>query len=198
MATISFDLASLFEQTYGYKTGAFDPKFNPVVRGNGRVSAQGSPYYGLSQNVEYYLPVTLSYSSDGASNLVDVTLPHPVVSISCRKTIVETVLTERRGTAKELINSQDFQITIKGFIIGSDNEFPEEQMTKLRDLYELNRPLSIKCPLTDIFLVRPGRRGSDQVVIQELKLPFVTGVKNVRPYELSLLSDEAFNLVKLF
>jgi hypothetical protein len=197
MATISFDLASLFEQTFGYRSPAFDPKFDPVLRTHDRVSAKGSPYYGLSQNVEYYLPVTLAYSENGNGGLVNVDLPHPIVSITCKKTIVETVLTERRGTVKELINSQDYQITVKGFIIGSGNEFPEEVVTSLRTLYEQNSPLSIKCPLTDIFLVRPDRRGSDQVVIQELNLPFVTGVKNVRPYLLSMVSDEAFNLINI-
>ena len=92
---------------------------------------------------------------------------------------------------------QDYDIVIKGFIITNANEFPENDVTTLRNIYEQNVALSIQCPLTDIFLLRPDRSGSDQVVIRELKFPAINGVKNVRPYELRLVSDEAFNLISI-
>jgi hypothetical protein len=86
---------------------------------------------------------------------------------------------------------------IKGFIIGNANEFPETDVTRLRNIYEQNVALSIQCPLTDIFLLRPDRSGSDQVVIKELTFPAITGVKNVRPYQVRMISDEPFNLVSI-
>jgi hypothetical protein len=89
----------------------------------------------------------------------------------------------------------DYEITIKGFIVATTHEFPEDAVASLQAIYELNEAISIQCPLTDIFLLRPDRSGSDQVVIKELKFPAVTGVKNIRPYELKLLSDEPFNLI---
>ena len=98
---------------------------------------------------------------------------------------------------KELINITDYEIVIRGFIIGAGNEFPENEVTALRTVYEKNVALSIQCPLTDIFLLRPDRKGSDKVVITDLVFPAVTGVKNVRPYELRLVSDEEFNLVNI-
>ena len=122
---------------------------------------------------------------------------YPVISISSRKTIIETPLTERRGTVKELINMQDYEIVIKGFIIGNSNEFPEAEVGRLRTIYEQNSALSVQCPLTDIFLLRPDRSGSDQVVIRELIFPAVKGVKNIRPYQLRMVSDEPFNLVTI-
>ncbi len=215
MADISFDLAGLFQQTFGYQSPAFDPKFKEV-KGDGdslsnrtEQGAQGSPYYASDAlGREYYMPVTLSYgedinftepdgsvSSNGFQN--EMQLPHPVISVSSRKLIIETPLTERRGTVKELINTEDYDITIKGFIIGNDHEFPEKEVAKLRAIYEKNIPMSIKCPLTDIFLLRPDRSGSDQVVMREIKFPSVTGVKNVRPYELRMVSDEPFNLISI-
>ena len=136
-------------------------------------------------------------ADNGAGAYKKWNLPYPVVSISSRKTIVETPLTERRGTVKELINIQDYEITIRGFIIGKPNEFPESDVTLLRTIYEQNTPISIQCPITDIFLVRPERNGSDEVVISDLKFPSIQGVKNVRPYELHLISDEAFNLLTI-
>ncbi len=208
MAELSFNLADLFEEAYGYRSAAFDMQFDPVAGDSGlpgtrtEQGALGSPYYshdGLSK--EYYMPVTISYErsagneGSAGTGTTDWDLPHPVIAINSRKTIVETALTERRGTVKELINVQDYDIVIKGFIINATHEFPEQMVTRLRTIYEQNEPLSIKCPLTDIFLVRPDRKGSDKVVIKELKFPAVTGIKNVRPYELHLVSDEPFNLV---
>ena len=221
MAEITFSLADLFEQTFGYKTQAFDPKFNTVVGENslspGRKEngAQGSPYYSSDAlGREYHMPVTITYQDASQSNglitgaggssdqgstggLSKWDLPYPIISITSRKTIVETPLTGRRGTVKELINIQDYEITVKGFIIGNTNEFPETEVTTLRTIYEQNVALSIQCPLTDIFLLRPDRSGSDQVVIRELSFPAISGIKNVRPYQLRMVSDEPFNLVTI-
>ena len=214
MAEINFDLAALFEETFGYRSHAFDPQFNraigyePLSPGGKENGTQGSPYYAVdTMGREYYMPVTLTYTDasqdigliNGANTGILNTwnLPYPVISVTSRKTIVETPLTERRGTVKELINIQDYEIVIKGFIIGNTNEFPEADVTTLRTIYEQNVAISIQCPLTDIFLLRPDRSGSDQVVIRELTFPAVTGVKNVRPYQLRMVSDEPFNLISI-
>jgi hypothetical protein len=214
MAEISFDLAALFERTFGYKTEAFSPEFGRVQGDNSsfRINqgAHGSSYYAKdSLGVEYYMPVTLVYPDNGQSTEQGVSnpsisgqlkkwdLPYPVISITSRKTIIETPLTERRGTVKELINIQNYEIVVKGFIISNTNEFPENAVTTLRTIYELNIPLSIQCPLTDIFLLRPDRSGSDQVILQEIKFPVISGVKSVRPYELHFVSDEPFNLISI-
>lgn len=195
MSTIHFHLADIFEQTFGYRSGAFDPDFEQQTKNEQPVknSALGASYYSTDMlSREYYMPVTVVYNSGGGS--VEWKLPHPVVAISSRKTIIETPMTERRGTVKELINVQDYDIVIKGFILNAKSEFPEQDVTPLRNIYEINEPVSIKCPVTDIFLLRPDRKGSDKVVIKELKFPPVTGIKNIRPYELHMVSDEPFNL----
>jgi Domain of unknown function (DUF6046) len=220
MAELSFNLGELFERTFGYKTQAFNPVFQPLNSSTGmptrrEAGAYGSPYYSNdAQGREYYMPVKLTYPDQGntkspqavadGTNRADATgvlkswyLPYPIISINSRKTIVETPLTERRGTVKELINIQDYEIVIKGFIIGDANEFPENDVTILRTLYEQNIELSIECPLTDIFLLRPDRSGSDHVIIQELNFPAITGVKNIRPYQLRMVSDEPFNLITI-
>jgi hypothetical protein len=217
MAEISFSLADLFEKAFGYKTKAFSPGFPPAqgikTPFRSEQGSHGSPYYAKDAlGAEYYMPVTLIYpdaavspsssstiqrSGESSSPLKKWSLPYPIISISSRKTIVETPLTERRGTVKELINIEDYEIVIKGFIVGNTNEFPESEVATLCAVYEQNVSLSIQCPLTDIFLLRPDRSGSDQVVIKSLTFPSVPGVKNVRPYELHLVSDEPFNLISI-
>ena len=198
MAEISFDLPQLFELTFGYKTRAFNPQFSGGYGSRAVQGKQGSPYYaGDAMGKEYFMPVTLVYEDAAAGRSVRYSLPYPIVSVSGRKTIIETPLSERRGTVKELICQRDYEIVIRGFIIGTNNEFPENEVTRLRDVYEQNTALSIECPLTDIFLLRPDRKGSDQVVIYGLDLPEIKGVKNVRPYCIRMLSDEAFDLVEI-
>lgn len=215
MATISLSLFDLFQTTFGYQTKALDPKLEKVIGENNpnrrEYGAGGAPYYqNLHAGKEYFMPVIIKYpdrnsmqdslpgnSSQNFSKEKEFELPYPIISIESRKTIIETHLTERRGTVKELINTQDYLITIKGFIISQTHDYPEEGVTELRALYEHNTPLSIQCALTDIFLLRPDRSGSDLVVISELNLPMLRGVKNICPYELKLISDEPFNLISV-
>ncbi len=201
---ISFSLADLFVEAFGYRSKAFDPDFK-LVSGDSpssRLSSGmlGSPYYAAdAAGREVFLPVTFTYSvsADAGSTVErrDWMLPYCVVSVSGRKTIVETPLTERRGTVKELINIQDYVIRIKGFLAGSGNNFPEQETARLRDLFEANLPVSLKCALTDLFLLHPDRSGSDNVVLRELSFPALTGVKHIRPFELVCVSDEPFSLV---
>jgi Domain of unknown function (DUF6046) len=200
MAIFSLSLGDLFEQTFGYKTQAFNPDFDAVqgytYPNRTEQGAQGTPLYATDAlGREYFMPVVfLIPQSESGTVTAKYSLPYPVVSVTARKTVISTPLTERRGTVKELINSLDYEITIRGFIIGAGNEFPEQEVAQLRNLYEQNTALSVQCVLTDLFLLRPDRKGSDQVVITELRFPAVSGVKNVRPYELRLVSDEPFNL----
>jgi hypothetical protein len=210
MAEINFSLAELFEQTFGYRTQAFEPQF--ATTGDGSLSGRkeqgksGSPFYATdAMGREYYMPITITYQDNAVNNsniespgiLKKWDLPYPIISISGRKTIIETPLTERRGTVKELINIQDYEIVVKGFVISRTNEFPENDVATLLTIYEQNTPVSISCPLTDIFLLRSGRSGSDSVVITDLRLPPMEGIKNVRPYELRMVSDAPFSLISI-
>ena len=221
--SINLSIADLFAEVFGYGSQAFEPQFKHVV-GNGNsltdrkeLGLHGAPYYAQDQVTgrEYYLPVTISYpdssplpvgsvKAGGAVGFAPVPtntgvllkweLPHPVVSISSKKTIIETALTERRGTVKELINIEDYQITIRGLIIGGTNELPEADVAKLVDIYELNVAVTITNALTDIFLLKGG---SERVVIKSLDFPEVKGVKNVRGYTLVMVSDQSFSLEEI-
>src|SRR5258708_5945178 len=143
MADVNFSLGDLFEQVFGYKSEAFEPDFKPIPNKDSVSPAvplrkeyglHGSPLYATDANGrEYYLPVTITYAKSigtapgGAGGLgsnlpggadaevnQSIKLPYTVVSISSRKRIVKTELTERAGTVKELINRSDYDIVIKG------------------------------------------------------------------------------------
>jgi hypothetical protein len=218
---VDLDLASLFFKAFGTPASVFEPNLQDV-RGDTSLSRTeqsaigGSPYYAndLVLGVEYFMPVTLIYpdtaqkdglvaplifngnnvsgrDSGSTGVLREWNLPFPLITITAKKTL----LTERRGTVKELIQLKDYDITIKGFLIAGTNDYPEDLVTTLRNIYEINGTIGIKSPLTDIFLLRSD--SSDQVVITEMHLPGLKGVKNVEPYELKLVSDSIFNLIDI-
>lgn len=215
MPVVSLDLGDLYKKVFGKEVN-FDPKLDEVLGEypDTRINtgAAGSKYYAddLTLGVEYFMPVTFLYPNtttegdqvgaggeSAEGGLISWDLPFPLISITARKILIETHLTERRGTVKELISTGDYDITIRGFLIAETNDYPENLVTTLRNLFEANAAVKIKCPLTDIFLKRPERNGSDDVVITRLNLPGLKGVKNVVPYELDLVSDEPFNLIDI-
>jgi hypothetical protein len=217
MASIDISLAAVYQELWNVPTTAFTPDLKKGTGFTGitdydraEYSATGAPYYGIDEisGLEYFLPVKMTYpvnvtvnsalgGSAQASQLKSWNLPNPVISLTCRKTIIRTPMTERRGTVKELINIEDYVIRIRCMAIAGTNELPEDQVRQLRELFESGIGVSIQNAITDIFLLRPDRSGSDNVVISDLHFAEVVGVKNVRGFELTLESDEAFNLIDI-
>lgn len=187
-----FDLGDLYMQAFGVKMPDYDLKsenaglkypqsgasFNESQLPKGKFGS--SAYYKQdSQGRYYFLPVTLG----------DVDLPYPIIRIQSRKYIVETQMTERKGSVIELISQDNWKIYIRGFIINHDRQFPEDEIAELINLYERNESLVIKNVLTDIALAV-----SDKVKIADLNFPEVRGVEYVKPYEINLISDSIFDL----
>lgn len=199
MAQTSFNISDLFQSVFGYRPHLrFDP-----INARKTVSATGAEYYATDHfGREYFMPVTLSYTPQGtpANNLSkpkEFNLPYPVIGIKGEKNIVQTTLAGRRGTVKEMINLKDYEISITGFVIDTANDFPEDDVAQMRELYEQNTAIRIKCALTDIFLLRNDRNSSDKVVIKSLEFKAAVGIKNLRAYILTLVSDEDFNLEEI-
>jgi hypothetical protein len=191
MSTINLSIPQLFEAAFGYKSSAFEPKFATLPQGK-MYGKQGSLYISTdNRGVEYYLPCELNYYN--GSQREDIMLPHPVVSISQGKNIVKTPLTEVNGTVKEMISLKDVDITIRGLLISADRDAPEADMYLLQEIYKSSKETLLRNVLTDIALVDYGYR----VVIEDLSFPEVKGVKNVRPYEMKLVSDSIFNLIEI-
>ena len=140
------------------------------TRGNG-----GSAYYATDvYGRQYYMPVSLG----------TVELWFPVVSIELGRTTESTRMVERRGSVHEIINTEDIVINVKGLIVGYNNQFPEDELTALNELFNLKGSLSIRSVITDIFL-----QADDKVIIQKVPITPKIGVKHVIPYEMNLVSD---------
>jgi hypothetical protein len=224
MAAIDLDLVSLFNEQFGTAPDAFNPKFTAVNGDTALTSvnngATGAPYWGTDVNGRaMYMPITVNYPTTDASDgllpavtsgaftttgsssqvITSWTLPYCVITPSCKKTIVKTPLTERTGTVKELINIEDWNFKIEGFLISPDgvNEFPEADFTTMCRLFEQNVAIEIVSVITDIILMRPHNNASVYVVIEDLAFPAKKGVKHVKPYTMTLVGDTMFNLIDI-
>lgn len=132
----------------------------------------------------YFLPVVFMY----AGKEYEITCA--MISITGKKNIVSTPLVGRKGTVKELINEDDYQINITGVIIGSGHQFPEEQLDEIKELYSVNEAIELKCALTDVFLSE-----GDKVVITDISFPQSGQTEYTQAVEIQCISDRAFELI---
>lgn len=112
----------------------------------------------------------------------------PLVSVSLQKTIVETptIGPERKGTVKEYICTEDYQIDIKGVIIGSNNAYPAQEVKELNDLFYKNEALTVVDNLFfDLF-------GIQKIVLKSLKFDEMMGQESLQKYTITAVSDEDF------
>lgn len=94
----------------------------------------------------------------------------------------------RKGAVKELINVDDYEISIQG--IASANDFPEEAVKDLSELYNLNEAVTLECALTDTAL------GKDpEVVIKSIEFSDMKGVECFQVFKMSLTTDYSFELI---
>jgi hypothetical protein len=185
-----FDLSTIWQMTFGYRGLPYPatwletdiPGLSGARKGTkseNKLSRLGAPLYARSENGQlFFMPVWLN----------DILLPICTISGNSKKVIVETPLTGRRGTVKELIRCEDYQFRVQGICFGYNREFPEEKIQELKDLFEITRSVRIKSAFTDIF-IKDG-----YVVVTDINFPDTKGVEHVKGFELSLVSDESFEL----
>ena len=188
MSLLSYDLEKLYAYTFGggaYRIDGKNTNASDELRSNtGLLKRQYN-------DKEIWLPV--KFTELGASfEKGELLLPYSVISISGKKTIVKTPLAERKGTVKELYNVDDYDISIKGFLIDEANRlWPESQIDDLKRIYENQLAVVLDNALTNIFLKDQGQR----VVIETLDFPPVEGGRiHIRPFSMKLESDSVFTL----
>jgi hypothetical protein len=199
MGLFVYDLADLYRYQFGGK---------PYVIGEQQKSAEPSPFVINGENIELsqvsgsaltaeylgkeiWLPIKFTGLDAAVFGASELLLPYAVIKISSSKTIIRTPMAERRGSVKEYFSAEDFQITIKGFVIDEAQRiWPEKELLILKKLDELTTAVQLDNALTNIFLDKDTR-----VVITKLDLPEVEGGrKHIRPFSMMLESDSVFTL----
>lgn len=130
----------------------------------------------------YFLPVVFEH--DGT----EYEIPNAIISITGKKNIVETAMVGRKGSVKELISIDDYEISIEGVAVAED--FPEAALAELNELYNINAAVSLKCALTDMFLEE-----DDRVVIKDLSLSDMKGQESFQVFKMELVTDRSFELI---
>ena len=188
MSLLIYDLEKLYAYTFGggaYRIDGKNTNASDELRSNtGLLKRQYN-------DKEIWLPVKFT-DLDASFKKGELLLPYSVISISGKKTIVKTPLAERKGTVKELYNVDDYDISIKGFLIDEANRlWPESQIDDLKRIYENQLAVGLDNALTNIFLKDQGQR----VVIETLDFPPVEGGRiHIRPFSMKLESDSVFTL----
>ncbi len=182
--SLSIDITKIVSEVWG---GSYVGRaFPSVANANGPDGTEtindGLIHKGT--NGSYYMTPTA---------LNDYQLPNePLIAISGGKKIVKTSLAgnSRSGTVKEIINTDDYEINIRGVIINENSlDYPFSEVEDLKDLYELNESLSITNAITKMM-------GIENVVITKLDLPEMVGRPNMQAYQINCVSDEDFVLIQ--
>lgn len=193
-----FELEQLYRTAFGYrgtplKTAERQPEI--PVNHSGTLLARAekqSMLFGLKgktvKGIPLYMPTGFRV------NGVPMQLPNePILTFSTRKTIVETPLAgnTRRGTVKELINAEDWEIKIQGICLEEErNSYPHAQVLAIKELYDYNGHVDILNYVCQALLeIR-------KVVIRSLTFTGIQGHPYSQAYEMSLVSDEDFMLIK--
>lgn len=198
MAEFNLSIANLFERAFGVSRGK--PYDSNLLRDQATEKIEFDEVGGSNQEGTEFLTTRNELNAKlptGRSLFMPVEiggylLPYePTISFSKRKRIVETGLvgSRRKGTVKELISSEDWEITIRGIALNSESKlyYPEDQVAKLNDLDKREEALEINSALTSLL-------GIYRIVIKQFRLPEMIGVQHAQAYEFQCVSDEDFIL----
>ena len=114
----------------------------------------------------------------------------PLISLSTKKKIIETptVGEKRRGTVKEFITAEDFNLTFQGVCVDQQNPnvFPADQVNEVRRLFAINDAVEI---VDNKFMELFGIR---KIVLKELSFDSMEGQQGAQKYQIRAVSDNDF------
>lgn len=139
----------------------------------------------LRRGGSYFTTLTLGYEGEKYD------LPNePLISLSLKKTIVETatVGTHRQGTVKEYINTEDWQLALRGVAMDLENpdNYPSEQIDTLNNLFAINDAVEV---VSNVFL---GLFGIDRIILKDFEIDAMPGHQAAQKYTLNAVSEQSF------
>lgn len=142
-----------------------------------------------------FFPLSFSFTEGGQR----FTFPYePMINISSGNNIVKRNVAKQNekmiGTVKERWSRKDFEIQVTGVLIGSkmvgnpQTAFPKNQMIDLFEFLKHSKEIYVYCYPFSIL-------GINRVVIEDYSFPFTKG-ENVQAYDIKLVSDYSYNLLR--
>lgn len=160
---------------------------NKRKKGTIQRSDQDQPFNKIgAYGQEIWGAITLKIASG-----LSIEIEACTVAVHLSKTIVKTPVSERQGTVKECFHLDDYKFTIKGFLIDKNRSFPEDQINKLKAIFESTEDIFLHGGYPEMFLTDHCK-----VVIETLDFPEVQGKAPwIRPFQMTCESDLIQDLI---
>nr|DAR87522.1 MAG TPA: hypothetical protein [Caudoviricetes sp.] len=132
------------------------------------------------------MPLSLKLEEPGAREWL---LPlEPMISITGKHIIKRRQVNKGlvRGSIKERWAQDDYEVTIEGVLIGTDGQYPEADVARLKNFCEA-AAVNALSPLLEIF-------GISRLVIESWEMPFTAGQAN-QNYTIKAYSDDVYKLL---
>lgn len=132
----------------------------------------------------FFMPVYIKVDD------AEIEIPQAMINISGKKTIVETALVGRKGTVKELICTDDYNVSIRLYIQSGDGTYPEEQIEQIQKLWKEDKAVELQCALTDLLFDE-----GDKIVLKSISYPSIAGAEDFQQVDIEAVTDAPFELV---
>lgn len=140
---------------------------------------------GSSQQTQTFTGGSSTAPIDAINDLI---LPIALITINQEKNIVRTNVQGRNGSVKEYVSDGDYQISIKGVIVGEDsNKPPIDDLKKLDTFCKSPFSLDVVSNVLDYFKIYT-------VVISGYSYEQREGMRNVFDFNLNCYSDTPFEI----
>lgn len=209
MAKNEYNINLLYKEAFGYVAPQYpQTESQPPYRKEDFVTAEKYPDADVNPINEamdlinfpmrgYYAQMTIIFIVKIGLVPVPVPLPNaPLISVSGSNNIVTTQIAGRKGTVKELINTNDHRITIKGMLTSTaSNALAAAGSPSPDDLYPFIQVGLLKKACTqkeNILVVNPFllSLGITRIVVESYDFPDMEGFPGVQPYTINAVSDD--------
>lgn len=169
------------------------------------------PYY--SSKLGTPVMSDLDIDPKQSSGLPRIQIPTVLFTINQKKNIISTPVQGRNGTVKEYISDGDFNINVKGVLVGDNGKYPRQgfgsntnqnfqnqdenvtinspslnmDVNKLISLFQINKALEVNSWFLKQFNIY-------SIVITDYNFPQNEGEYSVQPFEFNAISDVPFEL----
>ena len=89
-----------------------------------------------------------------------------------------------------VISIGDYKISIAAFIKSTDGSYPEAQITRMKELYNINESVELISVLTDLLLEE-----GDRIVITDIQYPPTPGIEDGQAVTIECETDTSFELI---
>lgn len=184
---------------------------NPNPRGTIHRSIVHQPFNKIGKyGNEIWHPLTLESikTEKGITETINLEIEACTLAISGAKTVIKTPINTpgadengfithkdlegktqrikvRRGTVKEIFNINDYTFTIRGFVIGKNRKFPENEIEKLKYFFDTQNEIKLFGGYPEIFLDK-----SCKIIVNSLEFPEMQGKAHwIKPFTMVCQSD---------